>query len=203
VVTTTETLKQRSPVLCEMCHKEARGGVLVGRADGRMVGECHAGSSRALFQSMIGSAPEPDVLLPIIVAADPFEPRRGASKIALKVLGAIRVKHAQAKSREEAQRYAQAHPAVVAEVLADGVPAPLSEPLNVPSIPPPAWAGPDPLLAGIRPPLRSGRMARRETRPGPLDAVGHDGRVDHVSPREAKDRAPWSERDAGAEEELG
>ena len=195
-ITTTESLRQSPPLRCGRCGRETRGLLIGG------LGECCAkAADKVLMAEMLRTTPEPEPTLPAMTAADPFQAGRGASPLAVRVLAGIRTKYARAKSREEAERYRQAHPEAVAEVLAEGLPVPLSEPLNLPSIPPP-WA-PDPLLADIRPPLRSGRMARREARQGPLAALGHDGRVDHVSPRERQDRNPWSAREIPSNEELG
>jgi hypothetical protein len=157
---------------------------------------CAGGSDRELLRRMLTGVPAPEPRLPSIVAVDPFVHGKGASPIAVRVLAAIRIKHAKAKSRAEAERYRQAHPEAVAEVLAEGPPVPVSEPLNLPSIPP-GGGDPDPALAGVRPPLRSSRMARRADTSDTFAGVGQAGRVDHVAPTRPQDRNPWSASDAG------
>jgi hypothetical protein len=156
---------------------------------------CAGGSDRELLSRMLVDVPAPEPRLPSIVAVDPFVHGKGASPVAVRVLAAIRFKHAKAKSRAEGERYRQAHPEAVAEVLAEGPPVPVSEPLNLPSIPPEAGE-PDPALAGVRPPLRSSKMAEGRAEVSP---AGHNSRYEHVSPTRPQDRNPWSARDREAE----
>jgi hypothetical protein len=107
---------------------------------------------------MIGDAPEPAVSLPSLVAGNTFDPKPGVSALAGEVIYRIRVKRQGAKTDEERRRYSQAFPETVAEVLSQGE---LKQPALLPaSIPPSPGEGPDELLAGIRPPLRSAKMAR-------------------------------------------
>lgn len=154
-VTTTETLRG-SVVRCR-CGREARGGVLIQH----LAACCLRGADLELVLGMIGDAPKPGGPEPTLVAADPLSRRGGPHPVAAQVIARIRAKRQKAQTPEEKLRYSQAHPEVVAEVLREGGFEVKPELLAAPSIPP--VGEPDPLMADIRPPLRSRRMATRQS----------------------------------------
>ncbi len=135
-MTTTESLGQRSSLRCEACGTEARGGVMLKRADGKFVGVCCATGflRHELLRTVDPDAPE-HLDQPAFVAADPFSAKPGATSPARRVIAEIQRRGAKAPTAERG-RYRQAFPEVVAEVLADlGSVAPKPTRLNEPALP--------------------------------------------------------------------
>lgn len=159
-MTTTESIKASAPIRCNLGHPALGGVVVEGKCS-----KCALGGTLELILLMIGEIEEPAPELPPLIAADPMDQQRGRPHPgAVAVLGKLRGRPATGEGVKAVLDEADSTFGIDARPWGH---EPTSrweakESLREPSIPPPAGVE-DLAFAGAKPPLRSGKMAKRKS----------------------------------------